>query len=161
MPLWGTRDFVSGNNKPVWANTANVYGANVTEVTAATWSGKGVSPGWVQVTRGRGAIINVTIANAGSNIRSSGSVNLFYGNAQTNASITYGINNVSNTVNTVTLVTGGDGYLNMPVANVTKPPGAGYDATFTITIGGRFNRNTTETLVVVKNLLSDDGRAFP
>lgn len=162
MPQWGNRDFVSGNNKPKWANTSNVFGANTGEAQTANLLGKGVTQGWVQITHGTGYIIALGIANAGSNIQSPGRINLYGGGATTAANILFGINNISNTVNSFTIVSGGEGYLTMPVANVTKPPGAGFDAVFTPVMGGRFNRNTFETLVVVKGMTDDaENTEFP
>lgn len=155
--LWGTRDFTSGNNKPNWANTANVYGVDTTEAGLID----GVTPGWVEVKRGLGYVIGVDISNAGSNITSAGFVTITGGSPRTAANISFGINSVSKTVNTVTLVSGGDGYLTMPTANVANT-GVGFPAVFTLRMGGRFNRNTYETLVVVKGMTGDsEDTEFP
>jgi hypothetical protein len=154
MALWGSRDFASGNNKPLWANTANVYGVDVTEAQAANNRGRRMTSGWVEFQRGRGYINGISITNAGSNITSAGFVTLNGGNFDVAANISFGINNVSNTVNTVTIVRKGEGYLNTPNAYVVNT-GFGFAATFTLTMGGRFGRNVHETLVVVKNMTGD------
>lgn len=154
MALWGTRDFVSGNNKPLWANTANVYGVDMSEAQAANNRTRRMAPGWVEFQRGRGYIRGVSISNAGSNITSAGFVTLNGGNFDVAANISFGINNVSNTVNTVTIVRNGEGYLNVPNAFVLNT-GVGFAATFQLTMGGRFGRNVHETLVIVKGITGD------
>ena len=157
MPLWGTRDFTSGNNKPVWANTQNVFGVNTAEAGVVQ---SGVTQGWVEWTRGRGYVVGVNILNVGSNITSSGFLVVSGGNGSVNANISYGINNVSNTVNTITINNPGDGFNTQPsVANVANT-GVGYPAQFELRMGGRFGRNTYETLVVVKGMTGDADTTF-
>lgn len=154
MPMWTNRDMASGNGKPLWANTANVYGVNTTEAQAANNLSKQVSPGWVQVTRGTGYVVSANISNAGSNITVAGYVTIT-GGGGTGMNIAYGINNISNTVNSYTIRTAGEGYVTLPTANVANTA-PGYPAILTLTMGGRFNRNTYETLVFVKSMTSDD-----
>jgi hypothetical protein len=154
MPLWGNRDFASGNNKPNWANTANVFGVNTAEAGVVQ---SGVAQGWVEWTRGRGYIVGIDILNVGSNIVSSGFLAITGGNGSVVANASYTINSVSNTVATVTLVNPGADFNTQPaVANVANT-GVGYPAQFRARMGGRFGRNTYETLVVVKGMsLTDD-----
>lgn len=56
MPLWGNKDFATGNNKPKYANTASVFGIDVSEqqqsVTSAT--DRPTHAGWVEKTVGSG-----------------------------------------------------------------------------------------------------------
>jgi hypothetical protein len=61
MALWSANDDPTG--KPKWANTAAVFGVDRTE---ATVYGKGMHPGWVNVTPMRGYVSNITVSNAGS-----------------------------------------------------------------------------------------------
>jgi hypothetical protein len=154
MPLWGNRDFTSGNNKPLYANTSNVYGIDTSESIAANNAFKRTTPGWVEVTRGRGYVRGVAIANAGANITSAGFVTINGGGAYTPANISYTVNTTTNTVNSVTLVSGGDGYLNVANAIVANT-GVGYPARIELIMGGRFGRNVTETLVVIKSMVGD------
>ena len=151
MPLWGTRDFVSGNNKPKYANTSNVVGINTAEAQAKA---RGATQGWVEVTRGRGFIQSITIVDGGQNYNSAGFLTITGGSPQTSANISFGVNSVSKQVNAVSIVNPGAGFLTMPTfgANATNSQ----TATFLVTMGGRFNRNTYETLVIVKNVTSND-----
>ena len=159
MALWGTVDYASGNTKPTYANTANIYGVDTTE--AAVADGKGVSPGWVEYHRGSGYVASISIANAGSNITSAGYVTISDVNATVNANISFGINNVSNTVNSVSLNEAGEGYVTLPTATVANT-GVGFPAVIELIMGGRFNRNTYETLVVVKGMTGDaEDTVFP
>jgi hypothetical protein len=61
MALWSANDDPTG--KPKWANTSVVFGVDRTE---ATVYGKGMHPGWVNVTPMQGYVSNITISNAGS-----------------------------------------------------------------------------------------------
>lgn len=154
MPLWGSLDFTSGNNKPKWANTANVYGISISEAQNANNTSKELTPGWVQWTKGPGYVLSAQIANAGQNIVSAGIVTIS-GGGGSGANVIYGINNISNIVNTVSVVTGGEGYTTMPTILEIANTGVGYNAVVTLTMGGRFNRNTFETLVFIKNMTGD------
>lgn len=154
MPLWGLRDFVSGNNKPLWANTANVYGVDASEAQAANNRSRRMAPGWVEFQRGRGYVQGISITNAGSNITSAGFVTIDGGNADIAANIRYTVNTTTNTVNSVTIVNQGAGYLNVANAYVVNT-GVGFRATFALQMGGRFGRNVHETLVFTRNITGD------
>lgn len=154
MPLWGLRDFTSGNNKPNWANTANVYGVDVSEAQAANNRTRRMAPGWVEFQRGRGYILSAAITNAGSNITSSGFVTLDGGGVDVAANLSYTINTSTNTVNSVSVVRAGEGYLNVPNATVANT-GVGFPAIFSLVFGGRFGRNVHETLVFTHTLSGD------
>lgn len=155
MPLWGLRDFASGNNKPLYANTSNVFGVSLVEAQASNNRTRHLTPGWVEITRGRGYIQSISIANAGSNIRTAGFVTLDGGGYYTQANISYGINNISNTVNTVTIINRGDGYVNTINVYVANTGTGGFYAQFTTIMGGRFGRNNIDTLVATKNITGD------
>lgn len=154
MPLWGNTDTVSGNNKPLFANSSDVYGVSTTEALAANNTSKQLTPGWVQVTRGTGYLVGVAIGNAGSNIVASGFLSIGGGGSTSNANVRYTVNTVSNTVNSVSIVNPGEGFVSSPSANIANT-GVGYPAQLVLTFGGRFNRNTYETLVVVKGMGGD------
>lgn len=55
MPLWGSQDNATGNNKPKYANTANVMGVSVTERANTMNDGPKIAhTGWVLRTAGTG-----------------------------------------------------------------------------------------------------------
>lgn len=81
MPLWGNIDYLSGNNKPLFANTTNawskstihgngytantdayygvMFGVSTTEKNASTEGAKVVHPGWVSQKIGTGPVASV------------------------------------------------------------------------------------------------------
>jgi len=81
MPLWGNIDYLSGNNKPKFANTTNtwskstihgngytantdayygvMFGVSATEKNASTEGAKVVHPGWVSQKIGTGPVASV------------------------------------------------------------------------------------------------------
>lgn len=81
MPLWGNIDYLSGNNKPKFANTTNtwskstihgdgytantdtyygvMFGVSTTEKNASTEGAKVVHPGWVSQKIGTGPVTGV------------------------------------------------------------------------------------------------------
>lgn len=82
MALWGNIDYLSGNNKPKFANTTNtwskstihgdgytantnkyygvMFGVSTTEKNASTEGGKVVHPGWVSQKIGTGPVASVS-----------------------------------------------------------------------------------------------------
>ena len=175
--LWGNKDYPSGNQKPLFANTtlttskstindgvANtnkyygaVAGVSAGEQTRASAAPKPQHSGWVSLKVGTGSITGVSITNGG-NVTSNGFIVLTDGSTLgkgANANIKYTINAVTNTVTSVTLNKGGDGWSNVSAitykvtgANTTQP-------TLSLTLGGRAGRVTTETLVAMGTITLD------
>ena len=55
MSLYGNLDNATGNNKPKYANTSNVYGVSATERANTSGDGPKIThTGWVQRTAGTG-----------------------------------------------------------------------------------------------------------
>lgn len=166
MSLWGNKDYATGNNKPVYSNTATTYGVSATEAANTLVDGPKVAhAGWVKQTVGTGGIASITIANAGAGVNASGFLSIS-GGGGANANISYAIANSQNTlqsystnsawnvVASVAIVNPGDGFSTSPTvvyvgANTTRP-------TFTITLGGRAGRRSYETLVAMGSISADD-----
>lgn len=90
MSLWGNLDHVSGNQKPLFANTSNIssrstihgaaantkkyYGKTmgVSATEMAAHSGKTQHAGWVSVKYGTGPITSITLEDGGEGINSAG-----------------------------------------------------------------------------------------
>jgi hypothetical protein len=161
MPLWGGRDFVSGNNKPKYANTSNVFGANSAEAIVA---GRGVAPGWVQVDYGTGPVSAIGINHRGAGYNANGYI-IFTSvdgrGSGANASFVARSNTANATDNviiSVTLNSGGSGYTRTPTA--TANLGNSNAATFFVYMGGRANRVKIENLVTI-NDITGSSNAFP
>lgn len=157
MSLYGNIDNASGNNKPKYANTANVFGVSVTEAANTSGDGNKVAhAGWVQQTVGTGSVSSVTIATpleaAGNGFVSfSGG-----GGSGANASFTVDANNI---VNSVTLLNAGSGYTSAPAASI-----ANSNTVLTVAVGGRAGRRFYETLVAGGSISGDntaDNTFFP
>jgi hypothetical protein len=159
MSQWGSRDFTSGNNKPVWANTPNVYGANTAEASLA---GRGVHPGWVSVVRHTGPVASIEINHPGGGYNANGFI-VFTGGGGSGANASFiaksNTANVSdNTVISVTLISGGANYNTAPVA--TANLGNSNAATFVVRMGGKAGRFSIETLVAMDSI-TGSSNAFP
>jgi hypothetical protein len=176
--LWGNKDYATGNNKPLYANTTNttsnsvingtsanlfygiVAGVSATEeTTSASLPQHPTHAGWVSLKVGTGPISGVTLTNGG-NVNAAGFIIVTDGSVTgtgTGANISYTVNTTTNTVNSVTLVSGGSGYTNVSAltyvvssaANTTQP-------TLSFTLGGRAGRIQTETLVAMGSITEDD-----
>lgn len=169
MPQWGNIDFVpSGNNKPKFANTANVYGVNVSESRSTTWSGKGVAPGWVQVIKGTGGVASIDINVRGAGYNSNGYIIFTGGGGGSGANASFiarsnTANSTDNVIISVTVNNQGSGYTNTPVAtaNVSNTVAA----SFIVYMNGKANRKMTEQLVVMNDVTNDvggnDNSVFP
>jgi hypothetical protein len=93
MALWTNKDFVTGNGKPLFANTSNAYSNSVINGTAANTNqyygivagvsaneqtlsqGKAQQPehaGWVSLKVGTGPITSIDIISGGTGINSAG-----------------------------------------------------------------------------------------
>ena len=85
MPLWGNKDYATGNNKPLYANTSNAYsnstingtvantnayygivaGVSATEeAVRAPASNSSAHAGWVSIKIGTGPITGITVSGA-------------------------------------------------------------------------------------------------
>jgi hypothetical protein len=178
MSLWGNIDTASGNQKPVFANTANdknhrantVYGVSVTEQANTMGVGPGLQhAGWNIIKLGTGPIKEITITSGGSGINTGGGylvVSPVIGAGRSNANISYTTANSQNTlqsfstnpawnvVASVVINNVGNYELTAPTvtfagANTTRP-------TFSVTMGGRAGRVTSETLVAMGSMVGDN-----
>jgi hypothetical protein len=159
----------SANGLTMYANTqigvfttnqqVGMFGVDTTEQklsAAGTLSGHPMHSGWVLRKAGMGPVISIA-ANTGaygtnSFITFSGGGGV--GNTAANATVTV---NGSNAITSITVNLGGS-YANTPVALPTSG-----NAVFTLTMGGRANRVTNETIVAMGTLVSDgsDDTIFP
>lgn len=189
--LWGNKDYETGNNKPLYANTTNtsssstingekantakfygvVAGVSATETTAA--EGKAQHPthaGWISLKVGTGPITAIT-ASGGTGINAAGyllitdtsvqgtgtGANISFTTANSQNTLqTYSTNAAWNTIGTLTVVSGGLGFSNAAAIKITTN-GANITApTFTVTLGGRAGRISTETLIAMGSITFDD-----
>ena len=166
MSLWGNLDNATGNQKPIFSNTALTYGVSVTEAANTDVDGKKVThSGWVKQTLGTGSISGVTIANVGSGINATGFLTIS-GGGGANANISYTTANSQNTLQAyssnpawnviaaIVINNPGDGFTSAPTitytgANTIRP-------LFTATVGGRSGRRFYETLVATGSITGDD-----
>jgi hypothetical protein len=159
MPLWGSRYFASGNQKPVFANTANTYGAN----TSVVGTKKAHHSGWVSLANGTGPVIEIAINHRGGGYNANGYI-IFTGGGGTGANASFtaksNVNNATdNVIISVVLNSGGSGYHSTPVA--TANLGNSNAATFYVTMGGRAGRKNYETLVAMRSLSYVSGAELP
>ena len=176
MTLWGNKDFATGNNKPLYANTTNttsnsvingtsanlVYGvvAGVSATEESSSAGTKQNPthaGWVSLKFGTGPIVGVSLTNGGT-VNANGFI-VVTDSSDTQgsgANISYTINAVSNTVTSVTLVNGGSGFSNAALLSYTVTGANLAQPTLSITLGGRAGRIQTETLVAMGSITLDD-----
>jgi hypothetical protein len=155
--MWGKLDHASGNNKPKYANVSTTMGVSVTETPNAY--AKVAHAGWVKVNQGTGYIQSITITGAGTGINANGYLSIStsgagYTNANASFVVSSNANPALNTVVSVTVLNPGSGYPTTPTvtyvgSNTTRP-------TFSVTMGGRANRNTTEVLVASASITGDD-----
>jgi len=170
MSLWGAVDHANGNQKPIFANTNNknmlaatVYGVSASEranVTGGALLGLAHS-GWNIIKKGTGGLATITISSAGSGINANGflSLTVVSGANTINANVAYGassnvLNSLQNVVTTVAIANIGVGYDSLITAtyngtNTTRP-------TFTVTMGGRVGRITSEVLVATGSISGDN-----
>lgn len=157
MALWGNKDYATGNQKPLFANTtlttssstindgvANtnkyyglVAGVSATEQQRATAAPIPQHAGWVSVKVGTGPLTGVTLSNRGQGINASGFLVITDGSALalgTGANISYTTANTQNTLQT---------YSDNPSWN-----GVG---TLTVVNGGSLYSNALAITAVVSN----------
>lgn len=178
--LWGNKDYPSGNQKPLFANTtlttskstindgvANtnkyygaVAGVSAGEETRASASGQPPIPqhsGWVSLKVGTGSITGVKITNGG-NVTSNGFIVLTDNSALgkgANANISYTINSVTSLVTSVTVNKGGDHWSNAAAIGYAVTGTNTAQPTLSFTLNGRAGRVTTETLVAMGTITLD------
>lgn len=154
---------VSANGQTLFGNTqvsafttgaaVGVFGVDATEA-GVTGEGKKVAhAGWNLRKAGIGPVINISITNPGANYETNGFI-VFTSTTGTGANASYTVNTVSNTISTVTLVSGGTGYVTTPTANAANATGEN-SASFMVTMGGRANRVHYETLVAMGSMTGD------
>ena len=140
------------------ANSAlGIFGVDTSEQTNATGvAGKPQHAGWVARKVGTGPVVSIT-ANTGAVGTNSfitfsqGNGSAGSGNTAANAQISV---NTAGYITSITLNSGGS-YANTPIAT----PVSG-NAVFTLTMGGRANRVTTETLVAMGSMTGDGDSVF-
>ena len=158
MPLYGTLDGPTGNNKPKYANNATVMGVSATEASNTLGHGPKIAhAGWVQQTIGTGGISTITITNPGQGINANGFL-VITGANTTPANVAYFVssntNSYMNVITSVVIVNPGAGYTAAPTvtyagANSVRP-------TITVAAAGRAGRVFYETLVAGGSISGDD-----
>lgn len=119
MSLWGNLDGITGNNKPVYANTtyrisnstingskANtakyygaVYGVSATEAAnTLVDGGKVAHAGWVSQKIGTGPVATITIANGGQGYNAAGFLTISGGGGDGTINVSYTIANSLNSM---------------------------------------------------------------
>lgn len=179
--LWGNVDRASGNQKPVFANTTNTTAASTIHGTSANNIGvygamMGISTheaqtnnllantsvhrvahaGWVSQKIGTGPVKEVRILAGGDGYNTGNTITISdHSNRGRGAVVTYGVNNVSNVINSVSIIDGGEGYVNAASMSAVAV-GAGGNASFQIVLGGRAGRVQYETIVAMGSISGDD-----
>jgi hypothetical protein len=184
MSLWGTKDQannapkyavagglgVAANGEALFGNTQvgafvadaalGVFGVDTTEAGVAGEGKKVAHAGWNLRKVGTGSVISIQIANAGANYKTPGFIT-FTGGSGTGANASYTVNTTTNTINSVTLVSGGSDYIAAPTANAANATGVN-SASFVVTVGGRAGRVSYETLVAAGSITGDaEDTIFP
>lgn len=136
MSLWGSTD--QANNKPKYANTANVYGVDAAESGVA--GGDVPHTGWVEVKKGAGTVVSVTINDGGTGYANGELVEFSAGDA-----VAVIATDASGVITAVTVTDGGTPLLATPTA--TPNTVGGSTADLTAVLGGRFGRTQFEVLV--------------
>ena len=190
MSLWGNLDAANnapkhgdtagygGNTPQVTANTQVYYsntqsGAFITgsavgvfgvdaqeqinaEASANTLLGVPQHAGWVIRKTGMGPVVAIS-ANAGA-VGANSFITFSQGNGRDGSGNTAAVANIAvnsaGYITTVSLISGGL-YANTPIATANSG-----NASFTITMGGRANRVTTETIVAMGSMTGDGGDVY-
>jgi hypothetical protein len=154
MSLWGKNDYATGNNKPLYSNTATTYGVSVTEAANTTGDGPKVThSGWVKQSIGAGPVKSIAVTVAGTGY-SNGYVN-FTGGGGTGANASFFTDGNGNVLSVV-VNSGGTNYTTAPSAFATGSNTA--IATLSVTLGGRAGRRFYETLVATGSIALDDSK---
>lgn len=167
----GDKPQVTANTQVYYSNTRNgafmtgsaigVFGVDAqeqinAEASANTLLGVPQHAGWVIRKTGMGPIVAIS-ANAGA-VGANGFITFSQGNGRDGSGNTAANASISvNTAGYITAVTLNSGglYANTPVATA-----ASGNASFTITMGGRANRVTTETIVAMGSMTGDGGNVY-
>ena len=158
------------------ANTAKFYG-QVFGVSAQEASNSGsdivTHPGWVSQKIGTGPITGVAIVDGGSGYNSGGflavtDTSVFGKGVEANISFTiantlntmqnYSTNANWNVVNSIVVNAGGSLYSDSGEITLSFPDTPISAASYTITLGGRGDRKSYETLVAMGSITGDDPR---
>lgn len=186
MPLWKNQDAasnapvymvdsghgVSANGYQLYGNTqvgafeagvaVGVFGVDATEAGITSGEGKRVQhAGWNLRRAGTGPVSGITLTGGNVDYQTGGYIT-FSGGGGTGANASYTVNTTTNTIVTVTLVSGGSGYTSAPTATAANATAVN-SATFTVTTGGRAGRVEYETLVAMGSMTGDgsDDTLFP
>lgn len=186
MSLWGNKDYATGNNKPVYANTtylvsnstingskANtakyygaVWGVSATEAANTLVDGKKVAhAGWVSQKIGTGPIASIAIVSGGQGYNAAGFLTISGGGDGT-VNVSYTIANSQNTLqsyssnarwNAIATLTIVNGGAGFNVAPTVIAGGSNIAAaSFAVTLGGRAGRVNYETLVAMGSMTEDN-----
>lgn len=184
MPLWGNLDNATGNQKPLFANTANAWSKstiNGDKANTAKYYGNmmGVSAGeqgrvakhgghagWTSQKIGTGPIKDISIVTGGQGINANGfllltDTSVLGTGANANISFTISKNTanyLNNTIASLAIVSGGDGWSNSSQITVVTNGANAVAPTFSITLGGRGDRVNYETIVAMGSITGDDPR---
>jgi hypothetical protein len=157
------------------ANTVKYYGVvagvSVTEEERAnSLPQHPTHAGWVSLKVGTGPIASIT-ATGGTGINASGflivtdgsslgkgaNVNISFTTANSQNTLqVFSTNSAWNTIGTLTIVNGGDGFSNVSAITVATNGANTSAPTFTVTLGGRAGRIQTETLIAMGSITGDD-----
>lgn len=184
--LWGNKDYATGNNKPVYANTtyavsnstingskANtskyygaVWGVSATEAANTLVDGPKVAhAGWVSQKIGTGPILSISITSGGAGYNANGFLTISGGGDGT-VNVRYTIANSQNTLQSYSANAAWNAITSIAIVN----PGAGFNvaptviagganisaAAFAVTLGGRAGRVNYETLVSMGSITEDN-----
>ncbi len=159
---------VSANGYTLYGNTTSgayvtgaavgVFGVSPAEKVDTTGEGPKVPhAGWNVRKAGTGPVESITITGGNADYRTPGFIT-FTGGGGGSANASYTVNTTTNTINSITLVNGGSGYLSAPTATAANANGA-TTLTCSVTVGGRAGRVQYECLVAMGSMndgTSDD-----
>lgn len=172
MPLWGNSDNASGNTKPKYANTANalyggVYGVSATEMSSVEKAPQ--HAGWVSAKYGSGPIKGIAVVG-GTGYNAAGYLTVTDNSAMgtgSGANISFTIANSRNTlqsyssnahwnvISSIVVNNGGSGYSDSSNIELAADANGITPAAYQITLGGRGDRVTYETLVAMGSITGD------
>lgn len=149
--LWGSNS-ANSSDKPKYLSTANAADTTGVTVAEAQASANGVlaTPGWIQVRRGTGGVVSVTVANGGTLYANTDTV-VFTANASggSGAAATLTTDGTGK-ITAITMTAEGSLYMDPPVVTITTATGSG--ASLTAVLGGMAGRRIDEVLVAMKTL---------
>ena len=168
-PLWGAETVnlepTSANQTLLYGNTrisqivsgveVGVFGVDSTE---ANLKKNGAHTGWVRRVKGTGPVVSIT-ANTGAH-GANGYLTFTGGGTGSSAANAYMYVKTTGEVKNVVVLTAGT-YSATPTA--VRPTGGAANSTFTVTMGGRANREQQEVLAAMANIIGDgsDDTIYP